>query len=141
MTTNQRTGLIAFGIAGGLFLCAGGVVAVALVGASALDKNPGTDRTAIVHGKPRADREGETWTLNELRDYLERNGIPLQTMSSQRTDDGPQLYGYLTSITQHKDAKTAREIAGASRGGLAWGRFRFMFDADTIARIRALLSG
>lgn len=141
MSPQTRTGLVAFAIAGALFLVIG-----AAVGALVLSQSGGEAGAGFLSrvSKPSATKEGADWTIGDLRAYLEKNGVETIAFGEETTvKDGVitlsgVCYGQPVVIAQHPDAKSARDIAGA-KGQLAWGRFRIRLAKEQQDKARALL--
>lgn len=89
----------------------------------------------------------ENWTHQDLLAHLNGQGLNLVAREvdlDARAD--PAMWfgrdGYLSDVLVQKLAtpREARERAGASPGGFAWGRFAFTGSPGTIDQIRKVLA-
>lgn len=130
MSPTTRTGLIAFGIVGGLFLAAAGTVAVAVSWGTG---GPAGD--VLGPSRPAAGRQGADWTHKELVEYLGTRGVPLRVADTKANDpNGPEVVYWVPdgthtfTVQRCASKEKARELAGLSPPGkaFAWGRFRIV---------------
>lgn len=145
MSPQQKTGVLAVTIVGGLFLvAAAGVGAVVMANRS--DTTSGGPVGSLA-GKPRADREGQDWTLRELLAYLKSQGLYINpTGGADEIGASTGYYRqelhdeqrYVWWVYQHRDAKSARDAAGA-KGWYCWGRFMFSTSQEHVEQIRRAL--
>jgi hypothetical protein len=141
MSPQARTGIVAFSVVGGLFLLTGlGVGAILL----AQSGKPAGSGSALFDHKPRADKEGMEWTIDELRAYLAKYDLDIAYGAETTVRDrvitvSGASYGRLVVISQYPDRQTAHDVAGASHS-LAWGRFLMRFGPTEQEKIRGLLN-
>ncbi len=166
MTTRTRTGLMAVGIVGAVFLCGGGVV-VGIVMAKKDKGASGIDFPSL--SGPSEKQEGERWGVDELAAYLKANGLPglqviypekglrqlrpspyflfrptakVEGVESHKLKDAVSVFGvggaFVSSASQKDSASQYNsEHPG---GALAWGRFLIRGDPVYVAKIKAILN-
>ncbi len=105
------------------------------------------DAASAVTG-PTPEREGETWTHEELFRYLRgRGAVAEMTDRNPAALQGPaanlkDAAGRSVLVQKFGTAGDAKDRAAVVPGkGFAWGRFLFFGDADLVARIKASLVG
>lgn len=145
MTAKTRTGLIAFAVAGGVFVLAGlGVGALVLAQSG---KGP------AAAAKPKPDKEGKDWTHKELMEYLNSKGFDYTMGKGGRTTEELSVVDFLVPVKKtgrpgialevhrYATADKAKEKAGTDPDGFAWGRFYFntLGDAEYGRKVKAAL--
>jgi hypothetical protein len=156
MSPQARTGLLAFAAVGGLFLALGVGVGAFMLMRYKRDADAAADQSQAKYeaaraaasgirapvGKPRADKEGQTWNLQEMCDYLESCGVAVPVNRSQATASGGRvaiLDGEpRQTITLYPTAHAARD-AVVDRDSFHWGRFKFTLGSPLDGRVKRAL--
>jgi hypothetical protein len=115
------------------------VAAAALVGATVLhNRRP---------PRPDAEREGQTWTPEDLLGYLNRRGLKVETAPVDNPPgfDAPQRWvapgGESVFVRRFPAGPLVERLAAVQHpGSLVWGRFVILGDPGLIAELRAALA-
>lgn len=104
------------------------------------------NQAAAAVDRATADREGQTWALNELFSYLEAKGaVHSMRVVDHDGRDLPPEWVFKTAdnrtvrVRRLGDAAAAVTDARDREPGFAWGRFSFVGDAKANDRFRQFL--